>query len=429
MRWCERRRLLLIVAGLAAGVTVAGSLIWRPDTTPAPARPGDPGVALEAAGAKLRERLTRLPTDAGGWASLGMVHVQLARVTDGASHYPLAQQAFDKSLSARPHGNEPALTGLSALAAAKHDFAAAASYAENALAADGFSAAAAGALADAYIELGRYDEGFAAVQKMADLRPDTASYARASYSFELRGDTVRARELMAKATQTAEDPSELVFALQHEADLAVAAHDLPAAQALLDRASQLYGQYVPVLYGRAKLAAAQANLPEAITLMRDVTTRQPLPGYVSYLSGLLTASGDRDAAAQAHTLMRAAGQLSGPDTDRVLFEAEHGDPAAAVAMGRQLYAQRPSIAVADALAWALHHAGQDAEAATHAGLALRLGTKDPLMIYHRAVIFKALGRTAEAQAGLREALTLNPAFSPVHAPAARAALAELGGAA
>ena len=46
-----------------------------------------------------------------------------------------------------------------------------------------------------------------------------------------------------------------------------------------------------------------------------------------------------------------------------LFEADHGDPARAVAMARAAYSRRPTIHAADAPAWALHRAGHDAAAA------------------------------------------------------------------
>ena len=44
------------------------------------------------------------------------------------------------------------------------------------------------------------------------------------------------------------------------------------------------------------------------------------------------------------------------------------------------------------------------------------------------MIEKALGRTAQARRDLTAALSLNPHFSALHAPRAKAALASLGGA-
>ena len=67
-------------------------------------------------------------------------------------------------------------------------------------------------------------------------------------------------------------------------------------------------------------------------------------------------------ASRADDLVRVSDRLSDPtapaatDIDLVLFYADHGDPAKAVAKGRALFAVRPSVSVATAYAWALHAA-------------------------------------------------------------------------
>jgi Flp pilus assembly protein TadD len=81
------------------------------------------------------------------------------------------------------------------------------------------------------------------------------------------------------------------------------------------------------------------------------------------------------------------------------------------------------------LGWALHAAGNDREALRYARLATRLGTKDARYLYHRGIIELALNQKAAARKSLRTALDIDPMFSPLHAPRARAALARLGSAA
>jgi tetratricopeptide (TPR) repeat protein len=425
----KKTRWTLAAVGVALGLTLAGSLL-RPSTPdPAPVA-GNPATELTRFTEKTRERLTRVPGDAQAWADLGMAHIQLARITADPAQHALAEEALRRSLELRPAGNnEPALTGLSALAAARHDFVTAQSEAAKAVAADQYSPAAHGALADALIELGRYDEGFAAVQRMTDLRPDAASYARASYTFELRGNLPRARELMDFAVQVADGSSETAFALQHLAELAVDSGDLTAASAAVERGLSLYPGYAPLLASRAKLAVARGDLPAARADLVTVTTQLPLPGYLAGLAEILRALDDPAGAGQQEALLRAAIALSGPDIDGVLFEADHGDAALAVSTARELYTTRPSIGVADALAWSLHRAGLSAEALGYADRALALGTQNALMFFHRGIIHQGLGNRDQAVADLMTALRLNPHFSVTHAPTARAALAELGGAA
>lgn len=76
-----------------------------------------------------------------------------------------------------------------------------------------------------------------------------------------------------------------------------------------------------------------------------------------------------------------------------------------------------SVIVADALGWALHRAGHDAEAVGYARQAARTGWGNALFRYHRGAIEHTLG-LPEGDRHLREALALNPNFSPYHAPLA-----------
>jgi Flp pilus assembly protein TadD len=83
------------------------------------------------------------------------------------------------------------------------------------------------------------------------------------------------------------------------------------------------------------------------------------------------------------------------------------------------------VFVADALAWALHLNGQDAEALTFADQAARTGWRNATFSYHRGMILAGLGHGAEAVTALADALRVNPNF--VEARHARATLATLRG--
>jgi Flp pilus assembly protein TadD len=89
------------------------------------------------------------------------------------------------------------------------------------------------------------------------------------------------------------------------------------------------------------------------------------------------------------------------------------------------FAERPSIAAADALGWVLHMAGRNSEALSYMDQAMRLGTRSATMHYHRGAILAQLGQRAAAKAEFEAALRINPNFSVRYAPIARAALAEL----
>jgi tetratricopeptide (TPR) repeat protein len=92
---------------------------------------------------------------------------------------------------------------------------------------------------------------------------------------------------------------------------------------------------------------------------------------------------------------------------------------------RSAYDARPSIHAADVLAWTLYKTGDYAEAQPYASEALKLGTRDPLKLFHVGMISKALGQKEQAQEYLQQAVDLNPNFSLLYGDTAAAALDEL----
>jgi tetratricopeptide (TPR) repeat protein len=424
---------LAAVALLGAGVLVGPLRQQGADVRPVTvAAPPSATHALDAYVTKTGAYLARVPGDWQSWAQLGLAQVQLGRISYDPAHYPLAETALRRSLKVRPNGNAAAQTGLGALAAARHDFRRALTFARRAVAADAYSADAYGVLTDAYVELGRYAEATGAVQRMLDLRPDTGSYSRASYLFELRGDLPRATRLMQQARTVATDPDDITFALLHLGELAFGAGDLDTAAGHFAEGLARQPGQPALLADRAKVEAARGDLPAAITDLRAATAILPTVDHLVTLADTLTAAGDRAGAVRADDLVRVSTRLpgatpAGTDIDLILFYADRGAARTAVAKGRALLAARPSVTVETAYAWALHAAGRDREALPHADRGLRLGTRDAKSHYYRGMIRLALDDRAGARADLAEALRINPHFSPRYAPTAGKALTRLGG--
>lgn len=444
------RNRLALVAALALALLAVGAIVLAPrggGPTAAPAArtvpAGQVGAAstvgeLNTAIAAARERLRRLPKDWVTWARLGLAYVQRARVAAEPGDYQRAQEALDRSLAVRPEDNAAALTGLGALAAARHDFGQALHYGQQAIVVDAFSSAAHGVVTDALVELGRYDEAVAASQRMMDLRPDTGSYARASYLFELRGDLPAARAAMELALRVAPGPADMAFAHQHLGQLAFDAGDLATASSHVTDGLAAAPGYPPLRALRARISAARGDIPAAVAELRPVAASLPLPEYGVALGDLLMVLGDAAGAEAQYGLVRAAAKLlaaSGvrTDLDLVGYAADRSIldgqslPPAALDGARAGYAAQPSVTAADALAWALHAAGRDAEALPYADAALRLGTRHATLYYHRGMIRLGTGDQRAAAADLAEALRINPYFSLRHAPIARTTLARLGG--
>jgi tetratricopeptide (TPR) repeat protein len=426
----------LAVLALAGALLAGAGLALGSAEEPAPPAPVQVDAASLASGdlpaltRALEDRVRRLPGDWQAWASLGSVHLQRAAATADPGWYARAEQAFERSLEERPDGNDAALVGLGALAASRHDFAAARDLAEQALAVNAFSSSALGVLTDALTELGEDDAAVSALQRMLDLRPGVPSYTRASYARELRGDLDGAREALEVSLRTANDPADAAFAHRYLGELALNQGDVDEADRQFAAGLARSPDAAALLAGRARVATARGDTDTALALWSDVVARLPEPGYLAELGDLYASLGRTREAEQQYDVVRATEQLlraagSDVDLEHALFAADHGDPAGALAAAERIWQGRRSVHAADAYAWALHANGRSQEARELAAQAQRLGTRSALFAYHRGMIELAVGDREAARASLTSALEIDPHFSVLHAPRARAALAGL----
>jgi tetratricopeptide (TPR) repeat protein len=435
-----------VAVGLTGAVFVAGGIgtfrVLRSDT---PTATSIPTAALQdrpviASGplaqtiASLQARLRALPSDWQSWATLGLAYVQEARITADPTFYPKAEGALRRSLHIHPDQNFPALTGLGALALARHDFAGALSYGQRAAAINPDNANIRGVTGDALIELGRYPQAFAELQRMVDLRPGLSSYSRVSYAHELQGDPKGAEAIMKMALNDATDASDRAWVYHQLGELAFNRGDLAGAEQDYRFSHGVDPTFVPARAGLAKVLAATGRIDDAIVAYRDVVRVYPLPEYVIALIDLETVAGRTADAARDAQLLHVEERLFAAngvnmDLEIALFDGDHGvNLADGLAAAQREWGRRRSIVVVDALAWALYRNGQPNEALAFANRALHLGTKNALFHFHRGMIEKALGRTAAARRDLRQALAINPHFSILWAGEAAKALHSLEGA-
>lgn len=363
---------------------------------------------------------------------LGVALLQRVRETADPSIYSRAEEAFERARALGPDDPLP-LVGLGTLALARHQFADALGLGRKALTLGRGLPTAQGVVVDALVELGRYDEAVDAAQKMVDLRPDLASYARVSYVRELYGDLPGALDAMRRAVQAGGQASENnAYVIVLYGNLAVLTGHPDEAALAYAAALRAFPDFPAALAGQGRLAVAGGDLPTAIARFSRAADIVPLPEYVVALGEAREASGDTKGAADSYALARAETALFKAngvvvDLELALFEADHGDPAVALDLAKAAYAERPTIKAADALAWANLKNGRIGEARKRSAEALRLGTQDPILLYHAGAIAAAAGDDKTALRDLKTALRLEPGFSPTATKAARALLATLGG--
>ena len=399
-------------------------------STSAPPLASSSGADLAQAIGALQERLRRLPEDHTAWAALGTAYVQQAAVTGDPSFYAKAEGALRRSLEVEPDDNAAALTGQAALAAAKHDFPLALEHAQAAKRINPYSAANQGILTDALQQLGRYGRARVELQRMLDLQPGVPSFTRTSYTWELDGERRAAEMALRRALELADRPSDRAYCLYYLGELAWNSGEFDEADRFYARGLREDPSYTPLLAGRAKVAAARGDVEKAVDRYAEVVQRLPVPTYLIAYADLLRSLGRDGAAAQQEAVVAATRALfeeqgASVDLEFAVFDADRGRGQAALTTARSMWREQRSIEAADAYGWALHAVGRDRAALRYALLAGRLGTKSALFAYHRGMIQLSLGRSGEARESLREALSINPAFSPLHAPRARAALEKL----
>ncbi|MER5468891.1 hypothetical protein [Streptomyces sp. NPDC002685] len=381
--------------------------------------------------ARVRDR----PRDDRSWAVLGVAYTERARRTAAAAYYPKAEKALRTSLRVRPDDNAAALDGLASLAAARGDFRAAKHWGEAAVKLSPKRWAAYPALIDAYTGLGDYKATDRALDKLLSLRSGPTAQAVAARVYGDRGRREDAAAAISDAAAGAANPSERAAFLQQAGALAWERGDLQESLHYYRAAVNTDADAYDALAGQGRALAALGRPSEALRAYRAALAKRPAPRYALELGELYEKLGLGGAARVQYDLLRELVRqesAEGVDDELVLglFEADHGDPQAAVRALRAEWQRHPGIAAADALGWALHRAGDNGEALRFAVRAMDKEhggrVRSALYAYHRGQIERDLGQSGPARRHLAEALRINPSFSPLLAPAAREALAALG---
>lgn len=446
-----RRRRRRIVVGTVASGTAAAALLLGGILSGSP--PSDPlGVAAASAAQSsadqeplgrllegfstgdtaayvrtLERRLAVDPKDGDALTLLGLAYQQRARETGDPTFYSLSGEALRRAAAAG--GRMPLIVqGRATLANTRHRFNDGLALARLALQLDPENGSAYGALGDALLSLGRYREAFRAYDRMAQLSPGIASYTRVANARELLGRPAAAAEADELALETGSTVPE------HVAWTQVQLGNINFNTGRLDEAAGAYRKaleglpgYVHAEAGLARVEASEGRYDRAIARLRRVVDVLPVPAYVIALGDVLQASGREAEARREYALLDAVERLfeaNGVRTElqTAVFDLDHDRTvAAALERARAAFASAPGVYAEDAVAWGLFKAGRCEEARARSVHALRLGTRDALMFFHRAMIERCL-RSVSAGSWFRRALTTNPYFSFLWAPVARAAL-------
>ena len=393
-----------------------------------PSALGQPAAGGTAALVAKLEAQVRESGSPEAYDGLGLAYQQRARETADFSYYARSERALQTALQLRPD-DVLATSGLASLALSRHQFRLGLELGRRAERLGPGLARNLGVVGDALLELGRYEEAFRTFDRMAALRPGLASYARVAYARELLGDrpgAVAAMELALGPAQGLPEPTAWVRVQLGK--LRFGSGDVAGAGRDYRLALAAFPGYPYALDGLARVEEADGRTGAAIAHARHAVDAVPLPEFLSTLGDLLQVSGRTTEARRQQALVGAIERLLAAngvrtDLETALFDADHGlRLRAALARARAGRAERPSIAGDDTLSWALARNGRCREALVSSRRALRLGTRDASLFFHRGYAERCAGRPAEARRWFARALRLNPHFSILWAPVAREAL-------
>jgi tetratricopeptide (TPR) repeat protein len=260
------------------------TLINRSASLPKPS--GDSAIAGRSSAERIRALEAEVrgrPERTAAYTLLGEAYLQRSRETGQLVYQKRAEHVFKLALARDPM-DPAALTGMGTLAAARHDFLTSLDYGRRArrLAPDVIRPY--GVVVDSLIELGRYEAAGRALQRMVDLKPNLASYARVSYYRELHGDLSGALEAMALAASAGGEAAEQVAYVQTLlGDLQLDRGALGPATAAYRLALARLPGYVDARFGLARVREQTGDLESAERSLRAVVADRPDADHLALL--------------------------------------------------------------------------------------------------------------------------------------------------
>ncbi len=362
---------------------------------------------------RLERSLRARPDDAAGWVSLGRAWVRKARESTDPGFYLDADACAKLALGQQP-SFVPALDLRALVMLNDHRFEEARDLAQKIVDVHPEDPMGYGSLSDALLELGRFDEASAATQKMVDLKPNLASYSRASYIDWLRGDVDGALESARLAIDSGgdrADPEPRAWQLVQTATVFWQKGDYAGADAGFDLAMDKgMADYPPALVGKARSALARGDGKRAAELLDRAWTRSRLVQTAWLLGDARAMAGDAEGAAKAYALVEQDGARTDRRTLSLYYSTKNVQPEKALALAEEERKVRGGVYTEDAYAWALHRNGREAEARASIDRATALGTPDAMLLFHAGAIRIAQRDLAGGRKLVARALALNPKF-------------------
>ncbi len=334
-------------------------------------------------------RLDEQPEDIVAAVMLSDALLRQARVTNRASLAMRAEAALTRVLR-EDAGNYAATQMMGAVYLSQHRFREAVAAAERARSMRPDDAVNFGIIGDGHLELGDYDRAFDAFDRMVQMKPGAAAYARVAYARELQGNVTGALEAMRLAVDatSAADREAVAWHRSQVGELLLQLGRVDEARREFALASEAFPGHPFAVAGAALVLEASGDLNGAVTLLGDLARRAPSPDVFARIGHLLERLGKDEEAEEAFDLAEVAWRSDAPEPKNLArLLADRGrNVDEAVRIAERASSDRDDIFTNDALAWAYYRAGRIDEARQAMSRALRTGSRDRDIRAHAAIL-------------------------------------------
>jgi tetratricopeptide (TPR) repeat protein len=348
---------------------------------------------LEQRIARMERTLRERPADSQAAVSFADALIRQARISGNAGLALRAERALNTVLKDEPVDYD-ARRMLGAVYLSEHRFRDAVREADRARSERPTDDWNYGVLGDGHLELGEYDQAFAAFQRMMDLRPTAGAYARAAYALELQGRLEAALEAMTLSAEATAPTDQESIAWHHAqlGDLYRLLGKTKEAAYQYAWANHSFPDHPFALRGMATLMEAEGNRSGALATFEALMARSPSPDVAEKLGDLFAALGRDADASREYALAEAGWRFDAPNPAMLArFLADHDrNLPNAVTLVEGAAADRHDIFTEDALAWVYFKSGRLRDAAAAMKQAVRTGTKDRTILRHAAAIQQAV---------------------------------------
>jgi pentatricopeptide repeat protein len=235
---------------------------------------------------KLEEKLKTDTDNPDLNAALGHAYLQKAREVGDPSYYSKSEPLFERALESNPDHVE-ALIGSASLAMSRHRFLEGLQTAQRAVKLNEYSAAARGVLADAYVQLGDYDNAVRVLDEMVRLKPNLSSYSRIANMRELKGDMEGAIKVMEMAIQAgAPDAENTAWCILQLGELYLKMSRINEAEIAFRSALRRFPEYGRAYAALARAAVARNDLDSAVNHYQKAIERVPEPEFLIALAAI-----------------------------------------------------------------------------------------------------------------------------------------------